>query len=477
MAAALGACGGLLAPSATLAAGPTPEPLAALQRYRLSNGLRVVLEPRAGAPSVVACVSYDAGFRNEPAEQAGAAYLLAQLMFRGSENLAPGQHASWLARRGGVPSSDTDADHSHFCNELPAGDLALALWLEAERMQHLRIADAGLEKQRAVASEQFRSELFSTPYAHAEARLQQLVYGGYPVYARGPLAIATELPELGLEELQTFHRTRYGPNTAVLSVAGGFDATEAIGHIQTYFGTAEPVATGSYSPPPFVPEQASPRRARVRDQVPGYALYRAWAIGPSRSDDHYALTLATHVLGSGEASRMHQGLVRKLGWAHSVRAWTGNRRGPDLLAVRVVLSENGPLSEVKTWLNEALLKLGNSGPTTRELGRAKARVRSAFTRRWSGSRNRAAELGIFELYWGNASQARSELARYESVTRGQLRRAIRRYLAPQRMNEVVVEPALSTRLGGEPAPRLQASTGGSKRQGNPAPGGGLPHPR
>lgn len=461
----LGALAALLSPpNRALAAGPgdPTRPEAGLERHRLSNGLRVVFEPRARSSSVAACVSYDAGFRNEPAQQAGTTYLLAQLMFRGSENITPGQHSAWLARRGGLPSSQTDADHSRFCSELPAGNLGLALWLEAERMKNLQISDSSLKTQRALASEAFHAGVHGTLYAHAEARLQELVYRGYAAYERGPLAVLADLPELRPELVRSFYRAHYGPNTAVLSVAGSFDAAEALRQAKEFFGDAEPIAAAPYSPPPFLPEQTSPRRYRVRDQVPGYALYRGWAIGPTRDRDHYALVLASQVLGSGEASRLHQTLVGELGWAQSVAAWTDNRRGPDMLAVRVVLSEHGQLSAVKTWLNEALLKLGNSGPTTRELARAKARVDAAFTRRLRSSRSRAADLGKFELFWGDASEARSERSRYRAVTRQQVRRAIRRYLAPQRMNEVVVEPAL---VSAEP----QATLSSELRGHNPQP--------
>ena len=170
------------------------------------------------------------------------------------------------------------------------------------------------------------------------------------------------------------------------------------------------------------------------------ALLQGFAIPPNREPAHYALELAALVLAGGESSRLHQKHVRGDARAQSVSVWTTDQRGPDLFALRVVLSERATLAELERSVEAELARLGATGPTEEELARGKARVSSDVVFSLESNLHRATQLGEFELYWGDARLLSRELSRYQAVTAGEVRDAVKKYLTKARSSTVHVLP-------------------------------------
>jgi predicted Zn-dependent peptidase len=420
---------------------------AALERLRLSihrakldNGLRVVMNKDPSSPTVAIAVTYDVGARNEEPGRSGFAHLFEHMMFQGSRHVPKGGHFNLISARGGTLNGTTSSDRTNYYEILPANELALGLWLEADRMRWLSVTPENFENQRAVVQEEYRMRYENAAYMRGMLRLSELAFEQYWPYAHSVIGSMTDLDNAKFDWVRNFHRAYYAPNNAVLSIAGDFDADEAMQLVKQYFAGAKPVATPAHTPPPL-PAQTAERRARVEDQnakTPG--LYYGWVIPAARTPEHYALELAAMVLSDGESSRLHQRLVRDRAVLRSVSAWTSGHRGPDLFTVMATLTSQANLPVIHRELDRALAQLSTEGPSPAELDRLKNRMRTRYLFGLESNLSRAARLGEFEVFWGDARLLTRELDAYLAVTREQLQSAVAKYLTAARRNVVEVIP-------------------------------------
>jgi len=420
----------------------------ALERLRLSihksklqNGLRVVMNVDRSSPTVAIAVTYDVGARNEQPARSGFAHLFEHMMFQGSKNVAKGGHFNLISARGGTLNGTTSSDRTNYFEVLPANELALGLWLEADRMRWLAVTPENFENQRAVVQEEYRMRYENAAYMRGMLRLGELAFDKYWPYAHSAIGSMADLDNAKFEWVRDFHRSYYAPNTAVLSIAGDFDEDEAMRLVHRYFDGAEPqMSVPAYSPP-ALPTQSSERRERVEDQnakTPG--LFYAWVIPPSRTPEHYALELAAMVLTDGESSRLYQRLVRDRALLRSISAWTNGHRGPDMFTIMAGLTSKATLALVSREIERAVQELSQAGPSLAELEKAKNRMRARFLFGLEPNLNRATRLGEFEAFWGDARLFTRELDAYLAVTHQEVRAAVGGHLVPSRRSVVEVVP-------------------------------------
>jgi predicted Zn-dependent peptidase len=412
-----------------------------IQRRTLANGLRVVLAPDPSSPTIAVAVTYDVGSRVEESGKSGFAHLFEHMMFEGSAHVKKGEHFALITERGGTLNGTTSADRTNYFEVLPASELALALWLEADRMRSLRVSAENFENQRAVVKEEYRMRYENAAYARAVLRLGELVFANYPPYANPTIGKMADLDGAKLEWAQEFYATHYVPNNAVLSIVGGFETDDALALVERYFGSIPKRGVPPFTTPSTPPEPVAKREALTDSNAKTPGLIYGWVIPPARSTEHYALELAATLLGDGESSRLHQALVRKRAICLDTRAWTRDFRGPDQFGVHVVLSEKAKLPEVERALDDEIATLGRTPMSAAELERVKRRVRSSFVFGLETTLRRAVELGEFELFWGDARGIASELERYLSVSAADVQKAAAKYLGKERRVVIEVTPA------------------------------------
>ncbi|WP_437576827.1 M16 family metallopeptidase [Sorangium sp. So ce887] len=472
------------------AAPPAEAPLELaipVERATLQNGLRVVLSPDKSSPTVAVAVTYDAGSRDEPSGRSGVARLVMGMMARGSRNVAAGEHLRLVAERGGELHAETEVDRTTYAETLPANELALALWLEADRMRSLDLSAQGFEAQRRDAQER-RGAILGAAYGQGGIRLRQLAFQGYWPHEHPALGDADDLAGAELSWARDFHAAHYGPNRAVLAIAGGFDAGEAMELVHRYFDGIPAVSAAPFKDLPF-PEQTSQRTGVVRDSAArAPAILYGWAVPPRAHADHHALSLAAVLLGAGDSSRLEALLVGDKAVARSVRVAMGGHRGPDLFSIDVRLAEDARVGDVEKLIEGEIRSLGTAGPPPAELTKARRLLQSAFVSGLAGASARARALAEHELLFGDAAHLNGELARYFAVTREDVQRVVRDHLGPTRRTIVEIYPP--TIPGAAPPPRApgrapagaQRAGGGAhaapgKGQEKAAPGKGEAKPR
>jgi predicted Zn-dependent peptidase len=414
-----------------------------VRKVTLDNGLRVVLSVDPTSPTIAVDVVYDVGARNEERGHSGFAHLFEHMMFQGSANVPRSQHFQLVTSHGGSLNGTTSSDRTNYFEMMPRSELPLALWLEADRMKSLDVSQKNFENQRSVVKEEYRMRVENAAYVPASIRLEELIFQGYWPYEHPSIGSMRDLDAAQIEWVRAFHDAYYGPNNAVLSIAGDFDPDEAEALVKKFFGNAKPIPkVPEYAPGPM-PAQSASRDTIVEDahaELP--ALMYGWTIPPTSDPDHYALEMAANLLADGESSRLHRLLVRDRSVAASVEAETGRNRGPDAFEITVKLAGGASMANVARLVEEQIGLLSRTPPSEAEMTKLRNRAQAQYLFGLQSNFARAQRLAEFELFRGDANLINLELSRYLSVSAEDIRRVVKKYLTRAGRSSVEVKPAL-----------------------------------
>ncbi len=402
------------------------------EKFVLDNGLTLIVHEDRKAPIVAFNIWYHVGSKNEQAGKTGFAHLFEHLMFNGSENYDD----DWfkvLNRIGGTGVNGTTSfDRTNYFQNVPTTALDTVLWLESDRMGHLlgAIDQERLDEQRGVVQNEKRQNE-NQPYGRVWSQMfKDLFPDGHP-YQWLPIGSMADLEAASLEDVQTWFRTYYGPNNAVIVIAGDIDPATAYSKVQQYFGSIPP-GPPLEKPQRWIPKRSGTQRAAMQDRVPQARLYKVWVMPEWGSDDAAYLDLAGGVLGSGKNSRLYERLVYRDQIATDVSAFAYPLEIAGLFALSVTAQPGQDLGEIERIVDEELQKFLDKGPTKTELERVKTSVRAGFVRgveRVGGFGGKSDVLAEGEVFGGSADFYRKELARFEAADADQIRAAAQRWLA------------------------------------------------
>src|ERR1700752_3380392 len=292
----------------------------------LKNGLHVITVEDHSAPVVALDITYNVGSRDERQGRTGFAHLFEHMMFKGSENFGSGEHFLLVFNNGGNMNGTTNEDRTNYFEILPANQLDLGLFLEADRMKSLAITKENLDNQRNAVQEERRLGVDNEAYGKSDELQQELLYDNF-AYKHSVIGSMEDLSAATVEDVADFFKMYYAPNNAVLVVVGDFKAADALAKIRTNFESIPAQPT-----PPVVdmtePPQTAERRATVDDQlarVPRVDL--AFRAVPGNTADFYALQVLAAVLQGGQSSRLYQKLVKEKEMVTSVNGFMAEKRG------------------------------------------------------------------------------------------------------------------------------------------------------
>ena len=234
---------GVTAAPQSVGAAPTKSAAADIaplkfEQYTMPNGLRVVLAPdtqKGAAPVIAVNVTYDVGSRDEKPGKSGFAHLFEHMMFQGSENVGRGEHIYLINANGGQMNGSTSVDRTNYYESLPANQLEMALFLEADRMRSLDVSQENLDNQRSVVQEEKRQSYDNRPYGRVQETVSDLLYTNF-AYKHTTIGSMEDLNSATIEHVRAFFKTYYVPGNAVLTVTGRFDPGDAKALIAKHFG-------------------------------------------------------------------------------------------------------------------------------------------------------------------------------------------------------------------------------------------------
>lgn len=276
-----------------------------------SNGLKVLVLQKPGAPIVSTQVWYKVGSSNETSGIKGISHFLEHLMFRGSKNIKSEEHAHKINDVGGHCNAFTAEDITAYTNSVPSSSIDLVLELEAERMQNLQFDQKLFEIERNVIIEEFHKYM-NNPAAKAFLEFRFSLYGqGHP-YALSPLGELADLQKVSIDQLENYYKTWYNPQNAVLIIVGDIETEDAFAKAEKYFGEIKNRSTKeAMTSPEFKGNVVEPftMKRKVDFDVP--ILLIGYPAPPSSHEDALALEILQIALSGGETSRLNQEVVRK----------------------------------------------------------------------------------------------------------------------------------------------------------------------
>jgi predicted Zn-dependent peptidase len=405
-----------------------------IEQVTLPNGLRVVLSEDHTTPIVAVNLWYHVGSANERADRTGLAHLFEHMLFQGSQHVAANEHFELVQRAGGTLNGSTWLDRTNYYETLPSHQLALALWLEADRMGRMlpALTQEKLDTQRDVVKNERRWSVDNQPYGTWWERLPALCFPPSHPFHHSLIGSMEHLSAASLEDVADFFRTYYTPDNAVLTIAGDVDRDEALRLVEAYFG---PLPRGAGRPP--LPDMSLPPvfGATVREVVPdAVALPRvlvACRTPAFGTDGYYAASLLAAVLGLRTGSRLERSLVRAQRVASQATAFTYDlAKGADLLVVDALAHAGVSSARLEAAVLAELDRVRADGVTEAEVARARALITTGFVTGLQAVADRADQLSRFATYFGDATLANTQVARYEATTAADVTRLARERLGP-----------------------------------------------
>ncbi|MGI5348380.1 M16 family metallopeptidase [Streptomyces sp. CA-250714] len=412
--------------------------------HRLANGLRVVLSEDHLTPVAAVCLWYDVGSRHEAKGRTGLAHLFEHLMFQGSAQVKGNGHFELVQGAGGSLNGTTSFERTNYFETMPAHELELALWLEADRMGSLLAAldEESMENQRDVVKNERRQRYDNVPYGTAFERMTAMVFPeGHP-YHHTPIGSMEDLDAASLQDAQEFFRTYYAPNNAVLSVVGDIDPEQTLAWIEKYFGSI-PGHDGKRPPRDGVlPElMGEEKREVVEEDVPSRALMNGYRLPHDGTREADAADLALTALGGGESSRLYTRLVRHDRTA--VAAGFGLLRlagAPSLGWLDIKASSGAEIADIQAAVDEELRRFAEEGPGEEEMERAQAQLEREWLDRLATVGGRADELCRYAVLFGDPQLALTAVRRVLEVTREEVREVAAQRLRADNRAVLVYEP-------------------------------------
>ncbi len=397
------------------------------QKYKLKNGLEVILMEDHRLPLVAVNLWYHVGPANERPGLTGFAHLFEHMMFEGSKYVGENAHILYLEAAGASSiNGTTDFDRTNYFETLPSDQLELALWLESDRMGFLldKIDDRKLENQRDVVRNERRQSIENAPYGLVQEELfHQLFPKDHPYYA-SIMGSHADIEAARLNDVREFFRLYYAPNNASLAIVGDIDPEKTKTLVEKYFGplpAGKPVPRNAAVTPPITSE----KRVVVTDQVELPRVHLAWITAPVFSQGDAECDLLARILGGGKSSRLYRSLVYKKRIAQDVGAQQYSLALGSIFILEATGKPGVEPQRLEDAIREELEALQKEGPKPAELERARNTIESAIIRALEtlgGFGGVADRLNQYNHFLGDPGCLSRDLERYQKATIESLRK-------------------------------------------------------
>ena len=431
----------IVAAGITLAAQSTPK--VNFVDTRLKNGLRVIISEDHTAPVFSIAVTYNVGSRDERKGRTGFAHLFEHMMFKGSEQVGPGEHFTLIFNNGGSMNGTTNKDRTLYFETLPSNQLDLALFLEADRMWSLEITRENLENQINAVQEERRLGLDNQPYGRSFELIDELAYENF-AYEHSVIGSMADLSAATVQDVAAFFKTYYAPNNAVLSIVGDVKTADCLERIRKYFeripSQPAPAAVDMTEPP-----QTAERRQTIEDalaKLPRVDI--VWKTPGALQPDDDALTVLAAVLSSGRSSRLYDNLVRLQQLTSGAGASAADTRGPGLFQIGATALPGKAVADLEKAIYAEIEKV-KAGPIADwEIEKARNNWKRSQVSGLGSSLQRAISLGRYALFWNDPDLINTYPGRIAKVTAADVQRVAKHYLTQTNRTVVTTIPKGAT---------------------------------
>jgi zinc protease len=409
----------------------------------LPNGLKVIFLEDHSTPIVHLAMWYHVGSKDEPAGRTGFAHLFEHLMFKGSRNVRPDQHPSWITSIGGEANAETDEDTTIYWQTVPAHYLPLVLWLEADRMASLEVSEAKLRTEIEVVKEERRMKVDNQPFGQLAEIIFDRAFTTHP-YKHPTIGSLRDLESASLRDVREFHAAYYVPNNATAVVVGDFDTREAQALVERYLGR---VPRGKPVPRniPAEPAHTAESRVTLSQPWPLPVVVVSHHITRDGHPDAYPLHILAKILSDGDSSRLYRSLVYQQQVALAAFGEAKLIEHPNLFYAVAIVQQGQNPETVQRALQAEIDRVKAEGVTAQELERAKRQFARDYILSRDTVRQKAMHLGHAAVIHDDIQTADQEFDLFQNVTLEDVQRVARTYFTPEsRMLLTVLPGAANT---------------------------------
>jgi zinc protease len=436
----------MLAGGITLVAAAQPR--VTFTDTKLKNGLRVIISEDHTAPVYSIAVTYNVGSRDERKGRTGFAHLFEHMMFKGSEQVGPGEHFTLVFNNGGNMNGTTNKDRTLYFETLPSNQLDLGIFLEADRMWSLEITKENLDNQRNAVQEERRLGLDNQPYGKSFELIDELAYENF-AYEHSVIGSMADLSAATVQDVSAFFKTYYAPNNAVLTIVGDVKTAEVLEKVRKYFeripSQPAPAPVDMTEPP-----QTAERRQSVDDplaRLPRVDI--VWHTPAALAPDDDGLTVLAAVLSSGRSSRFYEGIVRQQQLSSGVSASAADTRGPGLFQVGATALPGKNVAELEKGIYAEIEKVKTQPIADWEIEKARNNWKRSSVSALGSSLQRAISLGRYALFWNDPNLINTYPDRIAKVTAADVQRVAKQYLVATNRTVVTTMPKTASGAAGE----------------------------
>ena len=428
---------GLAVAGGVVQAAGVADPAARVQKAVLDNGLEVLTLEDHSTPVVSFQMWVKAGSKDE-AFYTGIAHLFEHMMFKGSRNVGPEEHARLVGARGGRINAYTSRDVTVYHEDVTAESLPLVIDLEAERVANLDISEATLQSERKVVLEERRLRVEDRPGGLAFEALAALSFQAHP-YHWPVIGWRADIEAVTVEACQEFFDTYYAPNNVVIVVVGDFDTAETLERIERAFGGLEPAPVIPRNPSTVVAQRGE-RRAVVHHDVRVPLVYAAWQAPAAGHPDADALDVTSQILSAGRSSRLYRSLVYEQEQALYAEGGYWELQEAGLFFAVAGVRPGVEVGAVESAFFAEIERIKTEGVTGEEVAKAKRQLEVSLVNGLATTHALADRVGRETVFFGRVRSLDERLAAIRAVEPADVQRVVTAYLTKETRSVVRVVP-------------------------------------
>jgi len=415
----------------------------------LSNGMRVVFLEDHSTPIVHLEMWYHVGSKNERPGRTGFAHLFEHMMFKGSKNVEPEGHPSYISSVGGQSNAYTTEDATVFWETVPSQYLPLVLWLEADRLGSLRIEPAVFKTEREVVKEERRMRVENQPYGRLQEIIADQAFTVHP-YKHPVIGSMKDLEAASIDDVRDFFHTYYVPNNATAVVVGDFETRDAMALVEQYLGRVPKSDRPVPREIPKEPAQTKEKRVTLHEEWPLPAVVVAYHITYDGHPDSYPLHVASKILSDGQSSRIYRKLVYETGIALAAFGGGNIIEDPNLFFAVAIVQPGHTTDQAAAALIGELDRLRSEPVSDQELQQAKNQFARDYILGRESVKDKADVLGHAAVIHDDLKTADGEFDIFQGLTAADVQRVARTYFTPENrlVLTVLPGPSDSARVGG-----------------------------
>lgn len=395
-------------------------------KFKLENGLTVILHQDRSVPMISYHTWYRVGSRDERPGVTGAAHMLEHMMFKGAKKYGGKDFDRILHENGITNNAFTSWDYTGFYQNLPSSKLELMMDMEVDRMRFLNMKEEDLKSELEVVAEERRWRVDNSPPSLLREALFGTLFKVHP-YRWPVIGTMEDIKAYKVQELKKFYDDFYVPNNAILVLAGDFDLAKTKAMVEKFYGplVKKDLPPRKYSPEP---EATKAQRFQIESEVQSRSLIIAYKGVESGHTDSFALDLAALVLGGGASSRLHKKLVYEDQASAGVSAYNLTNADPGSFLVSVAMKPGQRTERAEKIMKAEIEKIKKSPVSETELTKAKNQVMKDFVEELTTIDGKARSLAVNEILFGSYEKLFSDLEKYKAVTKEDIQRVANKYL-------------------------------------------------